>query len=78
MKFTYPAFNNVIIPLLLSMVATVESVDEYVIVPLLALAGYANAENGEAPYVRLVLTVNAERTGVALLTTRDAVTLPVL
>ena len=70
---TYPDATNVIMPLL-SIVATLSSVDEYVIAPLLTLVGNASAENGAEPYVLLELTVNAERTGVALLTV--SVTVP--
>ena len=49
MKFTYPAASSVITPLLLSIVATFSSLDEYVKEPALALDGYANAENGAEP-----------------------------
>ncbi len=67
MNVTNPAATNVITPLL-SIVATLLSLDEYAIAPLLTLVGNATAENGIEPYVLFELTVNAERTGVALIT----------
>lgn len=67
MNVTYPDATNVITPLL-SIVAILSSLDEYVISPLLTLVGNTSAENGAEPYVLFELTVNAERTGVALLT----------
>jgi hypothetical protein len=75
-KFTNPALKRVMIPLL-SIVATVESLDEYTITPLLKLVGYATAENGVEVYVRVELTVNAERTGVPLLIVNINVAEPV-
>ena len=73
MKFTYPAARSVIIPVLLLMVATLVSLDEYVNAPALALDGYAIAEKGAEPYVLFALTVNAERIGVPLLTVIEIV-----
>ena len=67
MNVTNPDATSVITPLL-SIVATLLSLDEYTIAPLLRLVGNASAENGSEPYVLFELTVNAERTGVALIT----------
>jgi hypothetical protein len=64
---TNPDATSVITPLL-SIVATLTSLDEYVIAPLLILVGNVDMENGAEPYVRVELTVNVLSTGVALLT----------
>jgi hypothetical protein len=58
---------------LLSIVATLVSLDEYVKEPALALDGYANAENGAEPYVLFAATVITERIGVPLLTVIEMV-----
>ena len=74
-KLTYPDATSVMTPLV-SMVATLVLLDEYVIAPSLALVGAVNIENGAEPYVLFALTLNVERLGVALFTVITTLPLP--
>ena len=58
-KLTGPKPTTVMTPLL-SIVATNELLDEYVIAPRLELVGAVPIENGASPYVLLVATANVE------------------